>query len=109
MTFAPSFTKQKSHFAQAVPAFTPEQQERCLADLYRRFANATTGIRSTNAAGTILHRMQVDFSYVTNEIACGPVYIAPKLIDQANRLIDSVIRARREAAPGSELSFPQVQ
>jgi hypothetical protein len=34
-----------------------------------------------------LYQLQVDFSYMINEIARGPRYIAPKIIADANELI----------------------
>ncbi len=73
------------------------QTQRTLDDLSSRFSKATKGIRD-NTRKTKLHSWQTDFAYMLNDIAHGPNYIAPKIVDNANKFIDSIIKARREAA-----------
>jgi len=41
-----------------------------------------------NHLGTVLYKYQVDFSYLIDGIQRGPAYIAPKLIQEANELIE---------------------
>jgi hypothetical protein len=71
------------------------QYNKVVEDLTERFAKATKGIRN-NTRGTQLHKWQSDFAYFVNEIVSGPTYIAPKIIDNANRYIDSIIKQRKE-------------
>lgn len=78
----------------AVIAITT-QYSKVVEDLTERFAKATKGIRN-NTRGTVLHKWQTDFAYYVNEIVSGPTYIAPKIIDNANRFIDGIIKQRKE-------------
>lgn len=71
------------------------QYAKVVEDLTERFAKATKGIRN-NTRGTQLHKWQSDFAYYVNDITSGPTYIAPKIIDNANRFIDGIIKARKE-------------
>lgn len=71
------------------------QYSKVVEDLSERFAKATKGIRN-NVRGTQLHKWQSDFAYFVNDIVSGPTYIAPKIIDNANRFIDGIIKARKE-------------
>lgn len=73
------------------------QYNKVVEDLTERFAKATKGMRN-NTRGTQLHKFQVDFAYFVNEIVSGPTYIAPKIIDNANRFIDNIIKQRKEEA-----------
>jgi hypothetical protein len=73
------------------------QFAKVVEDLTERFAKATKGLRN-NTRGTQLHKWQSDFAYYVNEIVTGPVYIAPKIIDNANRYIDGIIKQRKEEA-----------
>lgn len=41
-----------------------------------------------NQKGTILYEYQVDFCHLINDIERGPRYIVPKLITEANELIE---------------------
>lgn len=80
------------------------QFDKVVEDLSERFLNATTDrvgpkrIRRNNAKGTNLHKLQVEFAYMINEITSGPTYIAPKIIDNCNRFIDGIEKQRQEAA-----------
>lgn len=71
------------------------QYNKVVEDLSERFAKATKGIRN-NTSGTQLHKWQSDFAYYVNDIVSGPTYIAPKIIDNANRYIDGIIKTRKE-------------
>lgn len=71
------------------------QYNKVVEDLSERFAKATKGIRN-NTRGTTLHKWQSDFAYFVNDIVSGPTYIAPKIIDNANRYIDGIIKQRKE-------------
>lgn len=73
------------------------QYNKVIEDLSDRFAKATKGIRD-NKRGTQLNKWQTDFAYFQNEIVSGPSYIAPKIIDNANRFIDGIIKQRKEEA-----------
>lgn len=70
-------------------------------DLTERFAKATKGLRN-NTRGTQLHKWQSDFAYYVNDIVTGPTYIAPKIIDNANRFIDGIIKQRKEEAAAAQ-------
>jgi hypothetical protein len=78
------------------------QFDKVVEDLSERFLDATTDrvgpkrIRRNNAKGTQLHKWQVEFAYMVHEITSGPSYIAPKIIDNANRFIDGIIKQRQE-------------
>lgn len=43
-----------------------------------------------NQKGTVLYEYQVEFSYLVDDIQRGPTYIAPKLIQKANELIEKL-------------------
>lgn len=45
---------------------------------------------SKNQKGTKLYEYQVDFSYLIDGIGRSPNYIVPKLITEANELIDKI-------------------
>lgn len=53
-------------------------------------ATMTKGFGSKNHKGTKLYKYQVEYCYLVNEIQRGPRYIVPKLITQANELIDKL-------------------
>ena len=80
------------------------QFDKVVEDLSERFLDATTDrvgpkrIRRNNTKGTQLYKWQVEFAYMVHEITSGPSYIAPKIIDNANRFIDGIIKQRQEAA-----------
>lgn len=71
------------------------QYNKVVEDLTERFAKATKGIRN-NTRGSQLHTWQTNFAYFLNEIVSGPTYIAPKIIDNANRYIDGIIKQRKD-------------
>jgi hypothetical protein len=71
------------------------QYNKVVEDLTERFAKATKGIRN-NTRGSQLHKWQTDFAYFLNEIVSGPTYIAPKIIDNANRFVDGIIKQRKD-------------
>lgn len=79
------------------------QFDKVVEDLSERFLDATTDrvgpkrIRRNNSKGTPLYKSQVEFAYMVNEITSGPTYIAPKIIDNASRFIDSINKQRQEA------------
>jgi hypothetical protein len=73
------------------------QYNKVVEDLSERFGKATKGVRN-NARGTRLYKWQVDFAYFVHEIVSGPTYIAPKIIDNANRFIDGIIKIRKDEA-----------
>lgn len=82
------------------------QYNEVVEDLSARFLKATTdrftgkpakGARN-NSRGTQLHKWQVEFAYMIHEITSGPSYIAPKIIDNASRFIDVIIKQRKEEA-----------
>lgn len=53
---------------------------------------ASQAIGNRNYKGTKLYHYQVDFCYLIDEIQRGPVYILPKVIQDANQLILSLER-----------------
>jgi len=63
--------------------------------LNHAFAKATRPFGSNNSKGTELHSLQVEFCYLIDNIEYGPKYIVPKLIANANELIDSASTARK--------------
>lgn len=71
--------------------------QRTIDDLNTRFAKATKGIRD-NTCGSQLHKWQVDFAYMIDDIMRGPGYITPKVADNTSHFIDGIVKIRREAA-----------
>jgi hypothetical protein len=67
--------------------------------LNRSFATAVQKagpvLGSKNTKGTDLYTYQVDFTYLVDEIQRGPVYIVPKLIADANELIDRITSLKK--------------
>lgn len=51
---------------------------------------ATKAIGVKNHKGTKMYDYQVEFCHLVNEIQRGPQYIVPKLITEANELIESL-------------------
>ena len=49
---------------------------------------AIPNIGTKNHKGTLLYNYQTEFCHLVNEIERGPRYIVPKLITQANELIE---------------------
>lgn len=60
---------------------------------------ASQAIGSRNFRGTQLYDFQVDFCYLIDEIQRGPVYILPKIIQDANQLI---LALEKVTVPSSE-------
>ena len=58
--------------------------------LNHAFSKATQQFGSKNVKGTDLYDHQVDYCYLVDEIKRGPSYMVPKVIAEANRLIDSI-------------------
>lgn len=58
-------------------------------------------IGNRNVQGTKLYDYQVDFCYLIDEIQRGPVYILPKVIQDANQLI---VNLERETTSSTEES-----
>lgn len=56
----------------------------------RAMQKASYRISNRNFKGTCLHRYQVEFCYLVDEIQRGPEYILPKVIQDANQLIVSL-------------------
>src|SRR5271157_992718 len=56
-------------------------------------------IGNRNFKGSKLYDFQVDFCYLIDEIQRGPVYILPKVIQDANQLI---LALERVSVPSSE-------
>ena len=54
------------------------------------FSKATAHLGSKNQKGTDLYGYQVEFCYLVDEIKRGPKYTIPKLISEANELIEKV-------------------
>lgn len=49
---------------------------------------AFPALGSKNQKGTVLYDYQCDFCHLINDIERGPLYIVPKLITEANELIE---------------------
>lgn len=72
--------------------------------LERAFAEATRGMgkaarMKTNDGRwleTPLYTHQVQFSYMLNEIRCGPRYIVPKVIQECNEYIERIKTERKK-------------
>src|SRR5271157_5498709 len=60
---------------------------------------ATQAIGNRNTRGSKLYNYQVDFCYMIDEIQRGPVYILPKIIQDANQLILDLERETRDPEP----------
>jgi len=73
------------------------QYDKVVEDLAERFVKATKGLRN-NSRGTSLHKWQTEFAHYVHEIVSGPSYIAPKIIDNANRYVDGIIKHRKDEA-----------
>jgi hypothetical protein len=58
--------------------------------LNHAFSRATQRFGSKNVVGTELYNHQVNYCYLINEIKLGPSYMVPKIIAEANRLIDGI-------------------
>lgn len=57
---------------------------------------AIPAIGNRNFRGSKLYDFQVDFCYLIDEIQRGPVYILPKIIQDANQLIVALERQTYE-------------
>jgi hypothetical protein len=86
-----------------------QQQKRINVDQVVSFLNHTfakamqkSGVGNKNHKGTLLYNYQVEFAHLVNEIQRGPVYITPKLITEANDLIE-----RLANDPGEEVEAGQ--
>lgn len=70
--------------------------EQVVSYLNHAFARAqqksVSTIGTRNVQGTKLYDYQVDFCYLIDEIQRGPVYILPKVIQDANQLIINLER-----------------
>lgn len=49
-----------------------------------------SGCGTKNTKGTKLYDYQVEFSYLVDGISRGPTYIVPKLIAEANELVEKL-------------------
>ena len=58
--------------------------------LNHAFSKAIQGLGNKNVKGTKLYDYQVEFCYTIDEITRGPKYIVPKVIAQANELIEKI-------------------
>ena len=63
--------------------------------LNHAFTNAIRGRGSNNTKGTKLYEYQTEFCYLINEIQRGPSYIVPKIIQDANELIDTITQENK--------------
>lgn len=61
-------------------------------------------IGNRNYKGSRLYEFQVDFCYLIDEIQRGPVYILPKVIQDANQLI---LALERVSVPASHEAKPE--
>lgn len=64
-------------------------------------ATSTLGTKDISR-GTVLYDYQVEFCYLIDDIQRGPSYIVPKLITQANELIDQLAAIEKSAETSSE-------
>lgn len=70
--------------------------EQVVSYLSHSFARAMKSlppsVGRSNVKGSVLYSYQVDFCYLIDEIQHGPEYILPKVIQDANQLIDALSR-----------------
>ena len=62
--------------------------------LNHAFSKATQGMGYKNVKGTELYDHQVNFCYLIDNIHRGPKYMVPKVIAEANTLIDEIVESR---------------
>lgn len=62
---------------------------RACHDISNRFNEVTRSIRD-NTKGSKLYEWQTEIAYLLNEIARGPVYIAPKHVGTAQKRITEI-------------------
>jgi hypothetical protein len=65
--------------------------EQSIKQLTSSFYKATRGSGERAIQGTNLHKLQVDFAYMLDNIKRGPAYIVPKLISLANEFINNEV------------------
>lgn len=70
--------------------------------LNHAFREATQGmgkaIRSENGDKTVLYDLQVDFSYMLDNIQRGPKYIVPKVVTDCNAFIAKIAELKASIA-----------
>lgn len=64
--------------------------EQVINYLNHAFSSTTRPLGLNNSSGTQLREYQVEFCYLINEIQRGPKYIIPKIIQDANDLINNI-------------------
>lgn len=72
------------------PKITQEQVDKSVTYLTTAFNKATRHMGNKNVKGTELYDAQVEFAWLLHDIACGPRYIFPKLVEQANQIISDL-------------------
>lgn len=75
---------------------------RVVRHLNANFKAAIQKLGKRNEKGTKLHKLQVDFAYMIDEIQRGPVYLMPKVIADANALIADVQLEQIKAAQANK-------
>jgi len=54
------------------------------------FRERTKKLGNKNEKGTLLHTLQVEFSYIVNEIQRGPSFFLPKLLSDYQQLLKKI-------------------
>jgi hypothetical protein len=66
--------------------------ELILKNINTRFSRLAHQLGSNNTVGTLRNHYEVEMAYIMNEFKYAPDYIIPKYVDDANKLLDALIR-----------------